>query len=136
MIKQYKFKIYKHECVECGWSIWRDYVINDAVCSQCGSAIPPHITEEELVREITVYDTYTPEDYARAKKVAVDILAGVPLEEIEGLDLGNYTQFYTKSSPHLLRLEPEIIRVNIESVMKLAEDCNVSQHVETPRNYY
>lgn len=87
MIKQLKFKIYRHECKDCGWSIWRDYPIEKPICSQCGSETPPTITEEELVREMELYDTYTPEDYARAKKVATDIIAGVPLEEIEGLGL-------------------------------------------------
>ncbi len=87
--KQIRFKIYRHECSDCGHSTWRDYVIEDAVCSECGSPAPPKVTEDELVKEIVMNDTYTPEDYENAKRIAQEIVDGKPLEEIEGLNLGD-----------------------------------------------
>jgi hypothetical protein len=89
MIKQLKFKIYRHECYDCGHTTCRDFVVEQPICVECKSTTPPIVTEEELIREIELYDTYTPEDYERAKKVAEDILAGVPLEEIDELELGD-----------------------------------------------
>lgn len=87
--KQLKFKIYQHECVDCGWKIWRDYEIKDPICSNCESTNPPNITEDELIREIIINDTYETEDYEKAKRIAQEIADGKPLEEIEGLDLGD-----------------------------------------------
>lgn len=85
--KELKFKIYQHECVDCGWKIWRDYVIEDPVCSKCESTKPPKVTEDELVREIIINDTFNPQDYERAKQVAQDLIDGKPLEEIDGIEL-------------------------------------------------
>jgi hypothetical protein len=85
--KQLKFKIYQHECVDCGWKIWRDFVIEDPICSKCEST-NTKVTEDELIREIVVNDTYTPEEYENAKRIAQEIVDGKPLEEIEGLGLG------------------------------------------------
>lgn len=85
--KQLKFKIYQHECVDCGWKIWRDYPVENPKCSQCESTNPPKVTEDELIREMVTHDTYTPEDYERAKRIAQEIVDGKPLEEIEGLDV-------------------------------------------------
>lgn len=87
--KQLKFKIYQHECVDCGWKIWRDYPIEEgAICSACESTNPPTITEDELIREIVINESYTPEEYENAKRIAQEIVDGKPLEEIEGLNLG------------------------------------------------
>jgi hypothetical protein len=85
--KQLKFRIYKYECNECGHSTWRDYLLEDPVCTECGSAASPKITEDELVKEIVMYDAYTPEDYENAKRIAQEIIDGKPLEEIDGLQL-------------------------------------------------
>jgi hypothetical protein len=85
--KEFKFKIYKHECVECGHSTWRDFIIEDPMCVQCQSTNPPNITEDELVKEVVINNSYTPEDYAQAKRIAQEIIDGKPLEEIEGLGL-------------------------------------------------
>jgi hypothetical protein len=84
--KQLKFKIYQHECVDCGWKTWRDFVIEDPICSKCEST-NTKVTEDELIREIVVNDTYTPEEYENAKRIAQEIVDGKPLEEIEGLGL-------------------------------------------------
>jgi hypothetical protein len=90
MKKQLKFKIYQHECVDCGWKIWRDYPIVDSPrCSQCESTNPPKITEDELIREMIINDTYSPEDYDRAKRIAQEIIDGKPLEEIDGLNVAS-----------------------------------------------
>jgi hypothetical protein len=85
--KELKFKIYKHECVECGHSTWRDFVIEKPVCVQCQSTKPPNIIEDVLVKEVVINDTYTSEDYAQAKRIAQEIIDGKPLEEIKGLEL-------------------------------------------------
>jgi hypothetical protein len=87
--KHLKFKIYQHECVDCGWKIWRDYIIPEPICSACESTNPPKITEDELVREIVINDTYTPEEYENAKRIAQEIVDGKPLEEIDGLGLSD-----------------------------------------------
>lgn len=86
--KQIKFKIYQYECVDCGWKIWRDYIIDSPICSSCQSTRPPTIVEDELVKEVVINDTYTPEDYEQAKRIAQEIIEGKPLEEINGLILG------------------------------------------------
>ena len=87
MKKQMKFKIYRHECVECGHSTWRDYIVERAICYECLSTKPPKVTEDELIKQIEIRDTYTPEEYKQAKRIAQEIIEGKPLEEIEGLDL-------------------------------------------------
>lgn len=99
--KQIRFKIYRHECSDCGHSTWRDYVIEDAVCIECGSPAPPKVTEDELVKEIVMNDTYTPEEYENAKRIAQEIVDGKPLEEIEGLNLGD-----TYVGPEGMHIEP------------------------------
>lgn len=87
--KQLKFKIYKYECVDCGHNTWRDSVLEAPICTECQSTAPPKVTEDELVKEIVVNDTYTPEDYENAKRIAHEIIDGKPLEEIDGLNLGD-----------------------------------------------
>jgi hypothetical protein len=102
--KQLKFKIYQHECVDCGWKIWRDYEIESPVCSKCESTKPPKITEDELIRELIINDTYDPEDYENAKRIAQEIIDGKPLEEIEGLNVSDDLNLRSEpASANLLR---------------------------------
>jgi hypothetical protein len=141
MIKQLKFKIYRHECQDCGWNIWRDYIIEEPICSTCGSTTPPVITEEELVREMVVYDTYTPEDYEKAKKVAKDIIAGVPLEEIEELelDIDLKANDYSRTEPAIFfRTLAQGSRGAGRSrrIEMVVGRINASEDVSAKRNYY
>jgi hypothetical protein len=85
--KQLKFKIYQHECVDCGWKIWRDYIVENPRCSQCESTNLPKISEDELVKEIVMLDTNPKEEYEQAKRIVQEIVDGKSLEEIDGLEL-------------------------------------------------
>jgi hypothetical protein len=85
--KQLKFKIYQHECVDCGWKIWRDYIVENPRCSNCESTSPPKITEDELIKEIILLDTAPREEYEQAKRITQEIVDGRSLEEIDGLGI-------------------------------------------------
>lgn len=88
MKKQIKSKLYDYECPDCGWKASRGSFLLSPACSLCGSENLPIITEREIVKEIETHESYTEEDYARVRKITQDIIDGKPLEEIEGLDLG------------------------------------------------
>ena len=87
MKKEVVFKIYRHECVDCGHSTWRDYILEMPICSECQSVNPPKVTEDTLVREIVLNDTYTPEQYEEIRRITQEIIDGRPLEKIKGLYL-------------------------------------------------
>ena len=88
MKKELVFKIYRHECPDCGHSTWRDYILEFPICNECQSVNPPKVTEDTLVREIILNDAYTPEQYEEVRRLTQELIDGKPLEEIKGLYLG------------------------------------------------
>lgn len=76
----------EYKCLDCGWSTSRLIRINNPRCSKCDSS-NTEVTEKEVEIEVERYQTYTPEDYRKVHKINMDIINGVPLEEIEGLKL-------------------------------------------------
>jgi hypothetical protein len=82
-----KNNMFMYTCAECGWSTARVFRMTYPRCSRCDSPHPPKVEEKEFLLETEFYETHTPEEYRKCRDVAMDIINGKPLEEIEGLDL-------------------------------------------------
>jgi hypothetical protein len=87
MKKELRFTIYNYECPDCGHKIWRDFLIKNPCCLDCGSTNPPIVTEDVLVKYMEILDTFTSEQFEEAKRITLEICEGKPLEEIEGLEV-------------------------------------------------
>lgn len=89
MKKEIKSRLFDYTCPNCGWKASRGSRLFSPSCSLCGSEEPPVITEREVVKEVESYQTYSEDELADAKRIADEIQSGKPLEEIEGIYLGD-----------------------------------------------
>jgi hypothetical protein len=87
MKRKQKMLVNEYTCLDCGWTTTRVMrLVPPTKCSRCDSSNTQGV-EKELEVEIETYETHTPEDYRKAHRITMDLINGVPLEEIKELGL-------------------------------------------------